>query len=187
MKTIGARRGAGPVVVAGGGIRTPDLWVMSPTSCHCSTPRRQRRRRRGSGGAATASPPTGSPPQYSPALRWVTTGFGMGPGGATALSATAPPDPRWIRRHLPPALLLLRPRPRHGVPPVTARPHHDRDSPGCPARISHPRPLGRVGSGRLPAVHLPPSNPVVCRGSSLVSPMGRLVWRRSSRLDAFSG
>ena len=24
----------------GGGIRTPDLWVMSPTSYHCSTPRR---------------------------------------------------------------------------------------------------------------------------------------------------
>ena len=25
---------------SGGGIRTPDLWVMSPTSCRCSTPRR---------------------------------------------------------------------------------------------------------------------------------------------------
>jgi hypothetical protein len=24
---------------SGGGIRTRDLWVMSPTSCHCSTPR----------------------------------------------------------------------------------------------------------------------------------------------------
>jgi hypothetical protein len=45
---------------------------------------------------AAASPPTGSPPQYSPALCWVTTGFGMGPGGASALSATdtpAPPGP----------------------------------------------------------------------------------------------
>ena len=41
---------------------------------------------------AAASPPTGSPPQYSPALRWVTTGFGMGPGGASALSATGTPD-----------------------------------------------------------------------------------------------
>src|SRR5829696_3997819 len=27
---------------SGGGIRTPDLWVMSPTSCRCSTPRRVR-------------------------------------------------------------------------------------------------------------------------------------------------
>ena len=43
---------------------------------------------------AAASPPTGSPLQYSPALRRVTTGFGMGPGGATALWATSPPD-RW--------------------------------------------------------------------------------------------
>jgi hypothetical protein len=45
---------------------------------------------------AAASPPTGSPPQYSPALPWVTTGFGMGPGGARTLSATnttAPPVP----------------------------------------------------------------------------------------------
>ena len=25
---------------SGGRIRTSDLWVMSPTSCHCSTPRR---------------------------------------------------------------------------------------------------------------------------------------------------
>ena len=38
--------------------------------------------------SAAASPPTGSPPQYSPALLWVTTGFGMGPGGARTLSAT---------------------------------------------------------------------------------------------------
>src|SRR3954464_6046331 len=37
---------------------------------------------------AAASPPKGSPPQYSPALRGVTTGFGMEPGGARALSAT---------------------------------------------------------------------------------------------------
>jgi hypothetical protein len=27
-----------------------------------------------------------------------------------------------------------------------------------------PRPLGRLSSGRLPAVHLSPSNPVICRG-----------------------
>src|SRR4029079_5952053 len=48
---------------------------------------------RGWGVPATASPPTESPPQYSPALRWVTTGFGMGPGGASALSATGTPHP----------------------------------------------------------------------------------------------
>src|SRR5215208_5271834 len=32
--------GAGVATGSGGGIRTPDLWVMSPTSCRCSTPRR---------------------------------------------------------------------------------------------------------------------------------------------------
>ena len=103
---------------SGGGIRTPDLWVMSPTSCRCSTPRRvgwrsarrsvlavwpspsgplaacRSRRLGGWGVSAAASPPVGSPPQYSPALRWVTTGFGMGPGGASTLSATGTPHPR---------------------------------------------------------------------------------------------
>src|SRR5918994_1549355 len=47
----------------------------------------------GWGVSAAASPPVGSPPQYSPALRWVTTGFGMGPGGASTLSATGTPHP----------------------------------------------------------------------------------------------
>ena len=46
---------------------------------------------------AAASPPVGSPPQYSPALRWVTTGFGMGPGGASTLSATGTPHPPYRR------------------------------------------------------------------------------------------
>jgi hypothetical protein len=48
----------------------------------------------GWGVSAAASPPVGSPPQYSPALRWVTTGFGMGPGGASTLSATGTPHPQ---------------------------------------------------------------------------------------------
>src|SRR5215204_2255061 len=108
---------------SGGGIRTPDLWVMSPTSCRCSTPRRVSAvdsppvasglwrcalgaqplpdssadrlppPSRRWGVPAAASPPVGSPPQYSPALHWVTTGFGMGPGGASTLSATGTPHP----------------------------------------------------------------------------------------------
>ena len=44
------------------------------------------------GGARSGLASRGATPQYSPALRWVTTGFGMGPGGATALWATSPPD-----------------------------------------------------------------------------------------------
>jgi hypothetical protein len=107
-------RGFSRIAGSGGGIRTPDLWVMSPTSCRCSTPRwvgggggpwsrRIALALRGIGGPAAASPPTGSPPQYSPALRRVTTGFGMGPGGSAAPSATGPPVPhrdRW-RLQLP--------------------------------------------------------------------------------------
>jgi len=110
---------------SGGRIRTSDLWVMSPTSCHCSTPRyavlcdaaRLAASRpvllcccaclllsvaalgvRARGVPATASPPTGSPPQYSPALPRVTTGFGMGPGGSRALSATDTPHAPTHRR-----------------------------------------------------------------------------------------
>ncbi len=109
----GAGSGDQGLTGSGGGIRTPDLWVMSPTSCRCSTPRHTRAPRRsdlaprpshapsghlaavrwGAGAPAAASPPVGSPPQYSPALRRVTTGFGMGPGGAGAPSATGTPAP----------------------------------------------------------------------------------------------
>src|SRR5215212_5280729 len=127
---------------SGGGIRTPDLWVMSPTSCRCSTPRRapsprrsvsrrpDRRPHGGWGVPAAASPPVGSPPQYSPALRWVTTGFGMGPGGASTLSATGTPHPRHAGGegpHTAPSprgrpLLAGRPRALH-VSPQVSRSH----------------------------------------------------------------
>lgn len=91
---------------SGGGIRTRDLWVMSPTSCHCSTPRCRKwtneiprcgPRLRRSGVRAAASPPTRSPAQYSPALAPGTTRFGMGRGGIGAAlghAHTRPPQPR---------------------------------------------------------------------------------------------
>src|SRR5918998_6972042 len=48
---------------SGGGIRTPDLWVMSPTSCRCSTPRRAlARRSRLSAPSGCASWPSGRLP-----------------------------------------------------------------------------------------------------------------------------
>ena len=52
---------------------------------------------------------------------------------------------------------------------------------------NRPRPLVRLGSSRLPAVHQPPINPVVCRGSYWVKPMRRLILGRASHLDAVSG
>src|SRR3712207_2435017 len=43
MGTGGSTPLGSPDQGSGGGIRTLDLRVMSPTSCHCSTPRRQRK------------------------------------------------------------------------------------------------------------------------------------------------
>ena len=192
---------------------------MSPTSCRCSTPRRTGACRpgsrvsvsvsargprvvsRGPGAPAAASPPVGSPPQYSPALRWVTTGFGMGPGGASALSATGAPDPplpgratggaSLSRRVVVVVVVCLeragggwfppRPRARPGIVPgglrraVGSSERRVCVSVGGPARVGgrgaapgwwgdRPRPSARLGSGRLPAVHPPPVNPVVSRG-----------------------
>ena len=161
---------------------------------------------------AAASPPVGSPPQYSPALRWVTTGFGMGPGGASTLSATGTPHPRHaggrgapccaraagsaphapvrsparpVQQHRPLTVPApgVRPPPGEGSPAVRrglplgeeGLPSRWREPPRCRAttpdrntmQVIHPRPLGRLGSSRLPAVHLPPINPVICRGSYL--------------------
>ncbi len=171
---------------------------------------------RGPGAPAAASPPVGSPPQYSPALRWVTTGFGMGPGGASALSATGAPGPPTLggrrRGALASSWCGAGNGRRRGGPPPAARPPRV-SSPAASAarrrrrvcvcggrwlglggrrgavpvvRGDRPRPSARLGSGRLPAVHPPPVNPVVSRGPYLHR-VGRLVLGRGSRLDAFSG
>ena len=82
---------------SGGWIRTTDLRVMSPTSCHCSTPRRA---------AHGPTLPAGVPPVPS-ALPRFTTRFGMARGGSAALHARL-----WFRgadlHHL--ATLLRLPR-----------------------------------------------------------------------------
>ena len=159
------------------------------------------------GGPAAASPPGGSPPQYSPALRRVTTGFGMGPGGATALSATGPPGGP------PPPAAGARRRRCCVVWPGTARGRargaggrrgrrrrgrggrgRAAAGPGGAGRAGprggapgaarsgagrgrfRPRPLARLGSGRLPAVHPPPIDPVVCRGPYSLSGWGDSSW-----------
>ena len=133
----------------------------------------------------------------------------MGPGGANALSTTDTPEPlaRWSS-----GIVIVRPGHVSGArvrvrmfknlwssitcrammrgarpvaePPGACRPDvwHEMQ------RRDHarPRPLGRLGSGRLPAFHLPPINPVVSRGAYL-SRVGMLVLGCDSRLDAFSG
>ncbi len=62
----------------------------------------------------------------------------------------------------------------------------------CPSYRSEcvenrPRPLVRLGSSQLPAVHRPPINPVVFRGSYALKEPRRLILRRASHLDAVSG
>jgi hypothetical protein len=52
---------------------------------------------------------------------------------------------------------------------------------------NRPRPLVRLGSSQLPAVHRPPINPVVFRGSYALKEPRRLILRRASHLDAVSG
>jgi len=77
----------------------------------------------------------GSPPQYSPALRRVTTGFGMGPGGAGALTATGAPDPPTGGRRKLPSETDSNPRPRTtGSPRFRVRAPHTVCVPNLPAR-----------------------------------------------------
>ena len=56
-------------------------------------------------------------------------------------------------------------------PPGAGRPAAASTTPDWMRRCEgiRPRPLGRLGSSRLPAVHLPPINPVICRGSYLIT------------------
>ena len=172
---------------------------MSPTSCRCSTPRRHHLTclahlaRTGllpvRGAPAAASPPMGSPPEYSPALRRVTTGFGMGPGGSTALSATGAPRTASSARssrtthvsgvcrwgdHASPEL-FARARSRGGTRPRRALAR------GLPSAMSTAR--LRSVARRPPAASQPGRLP----GALPILIVGRLVLGRDSRLDAFSG
>jgi hypothetical protein len=91
--------------------------------------------------------------------------------------AEAAPGPRSAR---PRALQATPPRPaiqrrasggcplfRDPLPLARAAPRSASDPGGTMGQDLRPRPLGRLGSSRLPAVHLPPINPVICRGSYL--------------------
>src|SRR5215211_2469118 len=93
---------------SGGWIRTIDLRVMSPTSCHCSTPRQALGDWRLEiivlqsaicnlqvGWVHGPTLPADIPPVPS-ALPRFTTRFGMGRGGATALLAHL-----WLRGQCP--------------------------------------------------------------------------------------
>src|SRR5262249_34882221 len=53
-------------------------------------------------------------------------------------------------------------------------------------RIPSPRPISTGRLNTSPCVHLRPINLVVCQGPYLVDPVGDLISRQASRLDAFS-
>ncbi len=224
------------VVGGGGGIRTRDLWVMSPTSCRCSTPRRPPAVRR----SASRRSPARGPSAWSAARPTQNVGVGGCPqrprlpqgrpcstlrrcGGSRPGSGWDRVGPPRSRPRAPPDLHVLPVSltahrsgacpPRNGMLvwclvlavylvctccvlgvrgayqdrvvelPVRAASRGCRWSPGrgvppgerspnaglvCDVVVRCPRSLGRVGSGRLPAVHLPPINPVISRGAYLM-------------------
>jgi hypothetical protein len=91
----------------------------------------------------------------------------------------------WVRIVVAHVSLQARTAREHGTPPVGRRTRGPRrhlgrcrwgngarpDATGC-----RPRPSVRLGSSRLPAVHLPPVNPVVYRGPYLVAQWGVSSW-----------
>jgi hypothetical protein len=114
------------------------------------------------------------------ALEGLTSGFGMGPG--------VPPPP-WPPKHLVPDQGLIR------SPDQAPDPGGDgEDAPRAElgtrqrarARESSPRPISTGQLHTLPCFHVPPINLVVCEGPYLVEPVGDLISRRASHLDAFS-
>jgi hypothetical protein len=231
---------------SGGGIRTPDLWVMSPTSCRCSTPRQvpgrwlsasgfwlsaisnrsfrpdrlaiwlfavspprltaSRLRHEGGGCPRRPRLPWGRPHSTLRRCAGSRPGSGWDRVGPARSRPRAPPTPLGsagalvhvcvavsqsaTRRHTSHGESAPRSCPlarapcsapsRFCVSVAQARPGEG-DSPPSGARRPtvgsrrrwdrsqdlRPRPLGRLGSSRLPAVHLPPINPVICRGSYL--------------------
>ena len=165
---------------SGGRIRTSDLWVMSPTSCHCSTPRHAARR--SDAGMCPQRPrlPRGRPRST---LRRCS---GSRPGSGWVRVGPLRSRPRAHPNVVSSAAFLV------PVPSSQVTDRSDRTAPTTNVSPSGEslhslRPLGRVSSSRLPAVHLTPINPVVSRGSPRLCALGCLVLEGDSRLDAFSG
>src|SRR4051795_7650551 len=70
-----------------------------------------------------------------------------------------------------------------GLPTVSREPHSGRVA----SLWSSPRPISTGQLHALPHFHFRPINPLVWRGPYQVDPVGDLILKRASRLDAFSG
>ena len=148
---------------SGGRIRTGDLRVMSPTSCHCSTPRQGRRQR--------PIVPATKPPVSSAQAR-CTTVFGTGTGGATPLESPPAGTPQACRCGKQETVLS---NPREGRLDA----HEVAGARVAPSALSTPR------LQRLPAFHPGPIHQLVSLGPYSLR-MGDLILGRASHLDAFS-
>ena len=151
---------------SGGRIRTSDLWVMSPTSCHCSTPRYHdstalQNLRGARSGLASHSVTTAVLSGAALGHDRVRDGTGW---GQRALGHGHPASSR-LQKSCP--WLSL---------PRYHRAHHNKHN--TKIRILH-QSLGPLGSSLLPAVHLWPIYPVVSWGSLVteVTGMSRLEVR----------
>ena len=135
---------------SGGGIRTPDLWVMSPTSCRCSTPRRGRQEGYPDGSGGRGRPrrprlPRGRPRSTLRRCAGSRPGSGWDRVGPARSRPRAPPAPR----RLPPgpgARSLSRScsASAAAAPPGAARPRAPRTT------LLRARPAGPLGPAAPP-------------------------------------
>src|ERR1700733_11851390 len=124
-----------------------------------------------SGGVLLSHPVTRAVPS---ALKGLASGFGMGPGVS--------PSPLCRRNFMEMWVVpaIARVRPHLGNRTVDAKQRF------C-CKESSPRPISTGQLHALPHFHLRPINPMVCWGPYQVNPVGNLISKRASRLDAFSG
>ena len=164
------------LIGSGGWIRTIDLRVMSPTSCHCSTPRQEPHR-------CIDLVSQGVIPPVPLALRCFTTRFEMGRGGASALKTHLGGDGcRSHHLHLF-ALTLCSfsgwfAMPVSSAPLTTAQSSLTRQA------------LGPQLASALPLTRPPRrscSTGSSCRDLTSLKAARRLVLQWASHLDAFSG
>ncbi len=164
---------ARPSSGSGGWIRTTDLRVMSPTSCHCSTPRR--RGHRSQVLSPLPSPLSSLGKVHGPTLPAVPRQYHRRCG-------VSPPGSAWFG--------VVPPRSSHTsgsgsfialLPPPTCLCLHSRSF--VREALVHALCL----PARLAALPAAAACPVISWGTYLAIPVSGVILRRISHLDAFSG
>jgi hypothetical protein len=122
-----------------------------------------------SGGVLLSHPVTRAVPS---ALKGLASGFGMGPGVSPSLLCRRNSMELWSGLPF-----------RKDTPTASREPHSGRVN----TLWSSPRPISTGQLHALPHFHFRPINPLIWRGPYQVDPVGDLILKRASRLDAFSG